>query len=579
MDNVIPELTTGLYDQLTSSAILPTPRIVQILQPKPTGPHGQERWRVIISDGTHFLQALAVPQLNTLFENGQVGSGSIVRVQRLVVNTIGGRRIPFIYDLEVLLREAERIGNPTSRSLDSPGTTFEQSSVGESLEPGTVPTTPGRQTLPIRDLNTYSNNWTIKALVSHKSGISNWENQRGRGKLFNITLTDDTGEIRGVAFTQVVDQFYDKLEAGKVYYFSKARVNLAKKQFNNAAHEYELCLEKNTEIEECADRRGIPEVRNGFVKLGDLINKEVDSTCDVIAIVSGVGEATRFVTRAGMETKKRELTLVDRSNSPIRLTLWGEQADAFNDDGTNPVIVFEGVKIGDFQGRTLSMVRGSSMKINPRDIPDAQELRGWYDSVGATQTFANSGVGTGSGGVAAFNRADARSIGDITTNPENTERTEMFSCRGTIVYLNGENPAYPGCPNRSCKKKVVVDGKVWRCEKCGGGCEKPEYRYMPSMLVSDHTGQVRLQGFGDVGLAVFDMSADELMEIKENDPERYSVILSKSRHSTFNFTCRAKLDAYQGRSGMRYGISKILPLNYREETAYLRDILKTRWAD
>ena len=92
MDNVIPELTTGLYDQLTSSATLPTPRIVQILQPKPTGPHGQERWRVIISDGTHFLQALAVPQLNTLFENGQVGSGSIVRVQRLVVNTIGGRR-------------------------------------------------------------------------------------------------------------------------------------------------------------------------------------------------------------------------------------------------------------------------------------------------------------------------------------------------------------------------------------------------------------------------------------------------------------------------------------------------------
>lgn len=61
---------------------------------------------------------------------------------------------------------------------------------------------------------------------------------------------DDTGEIRGVAFTQVVDQFYDKLEEGKVYYISKARVNLAKKQFNNAAREYEFCLEKNTEIKE-----------------------------------------------------------------------------------------------------------------------------------------------------------------------------------------------------------------------------------------------------------------------------------------------------------------------------------------
>jgi replication factor A1 len=34
------------------------------------------------------------------------------------------------------------------------------------------------------------------------------------------------------------------------------------------------------------------------------------------------------------------------------------------------------------------------------------------------------------------------------------------------------------------------------------------------MAVSDHTGQAWLQGFNDVGLAVFNMSADELMEIK-----------------------------------------------------------------
>lgn len=34
------------------------------------------------------------------------------------------------------------------------------------------------------------------------------------------------------------------------------------------------------------------------------------------------------------------------------------------------------------------------------------------------------------------------------------------------------------------------------------------------MAVSDHTGQAWLQGFHDVGLAVFNMSADELMEIK-----------------------------------------------------------------
>ena len=61
---------------------------------------------------------------------------------------------------------------------------------------------------------------------------------------------DETGEIRGTGFNLAVDQLYDKFEEGKVYYISKARVNLAKKKFNNIPNDYELALEKNTEVEE-----------------------------------------------------------------------------------------------------------------------------------------------------------------------------------------------------------------------------------------------------------------------------------------------------------------------------------------
>ena len=40
------------------------------------------------------------------------------------------------------------------------------------------------------------------------------------------------------------------------------------------------------------------------------------------------------------------------------------------------------------------------------------------------------------------------------------------------------------------------------------------YRYIMSMAVADHTGQAWLQGFNDVGVAVFGKTADELHEIK-----------------------------------------------------------------
>ena len=65
-----------------------------------------------------------------------------------------------------------------------------------------------------------------------------------------MTLMDDSGEIRGTAFNLVADELYAKLEEGKVYYVSKARVNLAKKKFSNVNNDYELSFERNTEVEE-----------------------------------------------------------------------------------------------------------------------------------------------------------------------------------------------------------------------------------------------------------------------------------------------------------------------------------------
>ena len=122
--------------------------------------------------------------------------------------------------------------------------------------------------------------------------------------------------------------------------------------------------------------------------------------------------------------------------------------------------------------------------MNP-NISDAHVLRGWYDSVGANQSFAaTSGAGLGPGGAATLNRADMQTIEDIKANLEIAEEAEMFSCRGTISFVK-EDLAYPACPDQSCRKKVNDTGEGWHCEKCGKTWEKPEYRHVACNLVSE----------------------------------------------------------------------------------------------
>lgn len=174
----------------------------------------------------------------------------------------------------VLAQVESKIGNPVA--LQAPGaagaaTAAESGSTPAPQIPAAAPstsaTTPTSQAqsrqqgqaktggkpnsvYPIEGLSPYQNNWTIKARVTQKTDIKTWSNQRGEGKLFSVTLMDETAEIRATGFNAVVDELYDKLQEGHVYYISKARVNLAKKKFSNIANDYELALERNTEVEE-----------------------------------------------------------------------------------------------------------------------------------------------------------------------------------------------------------------------------------------------------------------------------------------------------------------------------------------
>ncbi|KAJ3127422.1 Replication factor A protein 1 [Physocladia obscura] len=420
-----------------------------------------ERFRVIVSDGSHAMQGMLATQHNHLIHENQLVRNSVVIIDRLVSNVVGGKRILIILNLVILnpgQTDCPRFGSPTSITPTAsvqqvPAQYQQQQQQQQHQEQQALPhyqqqaaqyqqpqNQPQQQqqaqrnqqqhrpiqqhqtnssdlaVFPINALSPYQNKWTIRARVVSKSDIRKYRNMKGDGQLFSCVFGDASGEIRATGFNDVVDQVYEMLVENKVYYISKAQIKNANRQFTNGVNnDYEMTLDLGTMITECTDSAPAPAIMYNRVMLDSLLSYEKDATVDIIAVVTDVMPVTDITTKAGNQIKKREITVVDESAYSVRVTLWGRQAENFPElvpsaDGAdvaevaskNPVCIFKGCKVNDFGGRSLGMTSGSSIVPNA-DMKDVHGVRGWWvgqANGGASAVHINGYNGvSGSGGM------------------------------------------------------------------------------------------------------------------------------------------------------------------------------------
>ncbi|KAI0445335.1 replication factor-A protein [Xylaria telfairii] len=582
--------------------------ILQCLQIKPLAaqqapgaPAQQERYRVVLSDIRNYVQCMLATQANHVIHDEQLVRGCIVRVKSYQANAVKGKNILIILELEVAseLGTHDRIGEPAAFEAKPQAANAAIGGSGfygaKSESPAPVKTEPmssrmgsvsggGGSTAasntrgniviyPIESISPYAHKWTIKARVTSKSDIKTWHKASGEGKLFSVNLLDESGEIKATGFNEQCDAFYELLQEGQVYYISTCKVNLAKKQFSNLPNDYELAFERETTIEKAEDQASVPQVRFNFINISDLQSVEKDTTVDVVGVLKEVGDVSQIVAKStGKPYDKRELTLVDDSQFSVRLTIWGKTATTFSAQPES-VVAFKGVKVSDFGGRSLSLLASGTMALDP-DIEEAHRLKGWYDSQGRAETFSSHN-NMASMGAATGRQDQTKCISQVKDENLGMENTDYFSLKATIVYIKQENFAYPACSNEGCSKKVIDQGDgTWRCEKCDISHPRPQYRYIMSVNVNDHTGQLWLSCFDDVGRVVMGMSADELMEVKENDEDRVPAIFEAANCSKLNFRCRAKMDMYGENQRVRYQVMSASQLDYKSEAMKLADLIK-----
>jgi replication factor A1 len=300
-------------------------------------------------------------------------------------------------------------------------------------------------------------------------------------------------------------------------------------------------------------------VRYNFITLADLQTVEKDQNIDCIGVLSEVGEVSEIVSKTTSKPySKRELTLIDNTGFNVRLTIWGNSAQAF-DVPPQSVIAFKGVKVSDFGGRSLSLLSSGSMTVNP-DIDEAHKLKGWYDAGGSTETFQSHSNAIGAVSAGGKNE-QYKTVAQVSEeNLGMGESTDWFSMKATILYVKKDTVSYPACQTEGCNKKVVeINPGEWRCEKCDKAWDRPEHRYIMSINVGDHTGQIWLSCFNETGLQIMGVPANELMAMREEgETTKEETLFNEANCKNFVFKCKAKMDTFQDQQ--RYVIPYSLPL-------------------
>mmetsp|Transcript_686 Transcript_686/g.847 ORF Transcript_686/g.847 Transcript_686/m.847 type:complete len:589 (+) Transcript_686:51-1817(+) len=497
-----------------------------------------------------------------------------------------------IVNLEVL-KSGNQVGGPLIvQQIESIPTSASKTPATKGGSPNIVTKTPiqrlqNKKVLSISQLNPYNNKWTIKVRLTTKGEVIQWTNARGSGELMKVTFTDADGDdIEAIMFKEAVRKWEPILQENNIYLVSGGRLKVANRQYCHTSSKYEITLDASAAIEQTSEDGSIGKVSFQFVTIAEIFeNIPENASIDLIAVLKSYEEVREVISSklGGKTLYKRDLILLDESKIEITLTLWGDLARKQpQDSGT--ILAFKRVKVSDYNGKSLSILRSSKVFQDTSQDPAlqdrAQRLHTWYHHEGGAQAETTSIASTVSKmnpeqQVAAFYTQSRDSLLKVRINDTNIgqgPKPDYLSFKATIINIKTEKLWYEACP--TCQRKVIDqnDG-TYACEKCNATLAECERRFLLSFSVADDTASQWISAFNDAAISIFAITANELCATYEESEAQFTDIIESKKYQQLLLRCRCKQETWQDQTRLKITSVAAAPLDfYRESQAILDDI-------
>uniref|UniRef100_A0A1J3HJW8 Replication protein A subunit n=2 Tax=Noccaea caerulescens TaxID=107243 RepID=A0A1J3HJW8_NOCCA len=593
MENSVTQdgIATVLSNQSLDSSSVRPEIVVQVVDLKAVG----NRYTFNANDGKMKIKAMLPATLTSDIISGKIQNLGLIRLLGYTVNEIPGKS----EEKYVLVTKCEAVSPALDSEIKSELKSkqeFVAKSASQIINEQRGNAAPAarmamtRRVHPLVSLNPYQGSWTIKVRVTNKGVMRTYKNARGEGCVFNVELTDEEGtQIQATMFNAAAKKFYDIFHTGKVYYISRGSLKLANKQFKTVQNDYEMTINENSDVEEARNEEMfVPQTKFNFVpidELGAYVNQK--ELIDVIGIVQSVSPTMSIRRRNDNEMiPKRDITLADESKKTVVVSLWNDLATGLGQElldmaDKHPVVAIKSLKVGDFQGVSLSTISRSNVVINP-DSPEATKLKSWYDSEGKETSMSaiGSGMSPSANNGSRSMYSDRVCLSHFTSNPSlGEEKPVFFNTRAYISFIKPDQTMwYRAC--KTCNKKVTeaMDSGYW-CEGCQKKDEECSLRYIMAVKVSDSTGETWFSAFNDEAEKIIGCSADELNKLKSEEGEvnEFQTKLKEATWSAHLFRVSVSQQEYNSEKRQRITVKGVSPIDFAAETRLLlQDISKNK---
>lgn len=338
---------------------------------------------------------------------------------------------------------------------------------------------------------------------------------------------------------EVLPQFKQYLQEGKVLYIWKACVERAKPGYRVVDAPYMLKLIMRTEIfEGNSNDTSFPKYVFSLTPIEILPQyaRRTDRFLDVIGKITAISNAAVARNTSGDLMMRRLITLQDHKGNTIDLSLSGQRALEFDaeavfDIGQNHhvIAIFVGtlMKIYREDYKFLSGTSACRWYINENDIPAMRIFqRGLPSQVTPVRKLELQSEDYMEQGVEEKTLFDLKQIDPL------TDKNKRFQCTVTLISLaEKEQWCYRAC--RVCNSRVILGDDGYDCTKDGCSCKQYDWKYKVCFIAADDTYSLQFMFFEKKGVELIGKTAETLR--KQYDPSSIPPEISQWIAHKFTF--------------------------------------------